>query len=40
MANVDLMVLAGDYVKTAVISEWKVKVGDTVKKGEDRKSVV
>ena len=34
MANVDLMVLAGDYVKTAVISEWKVKVGDTVKKGD------
>jgi len=34
MANVDLMVLAGDYVKTAVISEWKVKVGDKVKKGD------
>ena len=34
MANVDLMVLAGDYVKTAVISEFKVKVGDTVKKGD------
>ncbi len=34
MANVDLMVLAGDYVKTAVISEWKVKVGDKVSKGD------
>ena len=34
MAKVDLMVLAGDYVKTAVISEWKVKVGDKVKKGD------
>ncbi len=34
MANVDLMVLAGDYVKTAVISNWKVKVGDVVKKGD------
>lgn len=34
MANIDLMVLAGDYVKTAVISEWKVKVGDAVKKGD------
>lgn len=34
MANIDLMVLAGDYVKTAVISEWKVKVGDKVKKGD------
>ncbi len=34
MVNIDLMVLAGDYVKTAVISEWKVKVGDSVKKGD------
>ena len=34
MTNVDLMVLAGDYVKTAVISEWKVKVGDRVSKGD------
>lgn len=34
MANIDLMVLAGDYVKTAVISEWKVQVGDPVKKGD------
>ncbi len=34
MVNIDLMVLAGDYVKTAVISEWKVKIGDSVKKGD------
>lgn len=34
MANVDLMVLAGDYVKSAVISEWKVKTGDKVSKGD------
>lgn len=34
MTNIDLMILAGDYVKTAVISEWKVKVGDSVKKGD------
>lgn len=34
MMNIDLMVLAGDYVKTAVISSWKVKVGDSVKKGD------
>lgn len=34
MTNIDLMVLAGDYVKTAVISVWKVKVGDSVKKGD------
>ena len=34
MVNIDLMVLAVDYVKTAVIYEWKVKIGDSVKKGD------
>lgn len=33
-ANVDLQVLAGDYVKKAYISEWKVRVGDKVKTGD------
>mgnify|MGYP002604278689 FL=1 len=32
--KVDLQVLAGDYVKKAYISEWKVQVGDEVKKGD------
>ena len=32
--NVDLQVLAGDYVKKAYIAEWKVRVGDGVKKGD------
>ena len=32
--KVDLQVLAGDYVKTALIAEWKVNVGDTVKKDD------
>ena len=32
--KVDLQVLAGDYVKKAYIAEWKVKVGDKVKKDD------
>lgn len=32
--NVDLQVLAGDYVKKAYIAEWHVKVGDRVKKDD------
>lgn len=32
--NVDLQVLAGDYVKKAYIAEWHVKVGDYVKKDD------
>lgn len=32
--NLNLQVLAGDYVKTALIVEWRVKEGDAVKKGD------
>ena len=32
--KVDLQVLAGDYVNKAYIAEWKVKVGDKVKKDD------
>lgn len=32
--NVDLQVLAGDYVKKAYIAEWHVQVGDHVKKDD------
>ena len=32
--NIDLQILAGDYVKKAYIAEWKVQEGDAVKKGD------